>query len=149
MSESLEYTFDKFTFRVATDRYYSAEGVWAREENGRITIGLSDFLQQRGGDIAFADVVEPGVELSFGEEVASIETIKVDISLPSPVAGTVIEVNPAMEMEPEVINEDPYGEGWLAIITASNWSADQAQLLDPQAYYEHMKIEAEDEAKNL
>jgi glycine cleavage system H protein len=88
--EFLEYTLDKFTFRVAADRYYNADGVWAKEKNGRITIGLSDFLQQRSGDIAFADVVEAGTTLSFGEEVANIETIKVDISLPAPVAGTVI-----------------------------------------------------------
>lgn len=149
MSEFLEYTLDKFTFRVVTDRYYNANGVWAKEENGRVSIGLSDFLQQRSGDIAFADVVEPGTELGLGEEVANIETIKIDISLPSPVAGTVIEVNPAMEMEPEVINLDPYGEGWLAVIEAADWPADQAQLLDPQAYYEHMKAEAEEETMNL
>ena len=149
MSEFLEYTLDKFTFRVATDRYYNVDGVWAKEENGRVSIGLSDFLQQRSGDIAFADVVEPGTELGLGEEVANIETIKIDISLPSPAAGTVIEVNPAMEMEPEVINLDPYGEGWLAVIEAADWPADQAQLLDPQAYYEHMKAEAEEETKNL
>ena len=149
MSEFLEYTLDKFTFRVITDRYYNADGVWAKEENGRVSIGLSDFLQQRSGDIAFADVVEPGTELGLGEEVANIETIKIDISLPSPAAGTVIEVNPAMEMEPEIINLDPYGEGWLAVIEAADWPADQAQLLDPQAYYEHMKAEAEEETKNL
>ncbi|MGB3717170.1 MAG: glycine cleavage system protein H [Candidatus Promineifilaceae bacterium] len=149
MSEFLEYTLDKFTFPVATDRYYNPDGVWAKEENSQITIGLSDFLQQRSGDIAFADIVESGTELGFDDEVANIETIKVDFRLPSPVSGTVIETNPAMEMEPEVINEDPYGAGWLAVIEASNWPADQTQLLDPQAYYEHMKIEAEEEAKNL
>lgn len=149
MTEFLEYTLDKFTFRVATDRYYNADGVWAREENGRVTIGLSDFLQQRSGDIAFADVVEAGTTLSLGEEVANIETIKVDISLPSPVTGIVIEVNPDMEMEPEVINQDPYGEGWLAIIEASDWPTGQALLLDPQSYYEHMVAEAEEEVKKL
>lgn len=149
MSEFLEYTLDKFTFRVATDRYYNADGVWAKEENGQVTIGLSDFLQQRSGDIAFAEVAEPGTELGSGDEVANVETIKIDISLPSPVSGTVTETNPAMEMEPEVINEDPYGEGWLAIVEASNWPADRARLLNPQAYYEHMVAEAEEEAKNL
>jgi glycine cleavage system H protein len=145
--EFLEYTLDKFTFKVAADRYYNADGLWAREKNGRVTIGLSDFLQQRSGDIAFADVVEAGTTLSFGEEVANIETIKVDIGLPTPVAGTVIKVNPDMEMEPEVINQDPYGEGWLAIIEASEWPTDQALLLDPQSYYEHMVVEAEEEVK--
>lgn len=149
MSEFLEYTLDKFTFRVATDRYYNADGVWAKEENGRVTIGLSDFLQQRSGDIAFTEVAEPGTELGSGDEVANVETIKIDISLPSPVSGRVIETNPAMELEPEIINEDPYGGGWLAIIETTDWPADQAQLLDPQAYYEHMVAEAEEEAKDL
>ena len=149
MSEFLEYTLDKFTFRVATDRYYNADGVWAKEENGRVTIGLSDFLQQRSGDIAFAEVAERGTELGSGDEVANVETIKIDISLPSPVSGRVIETNPAMELEPEVINEDPYGEGWLAIIETTDWPADQAQLLDAQAYFDHMVAEAEEEAKNL
>ena len=149
MSEYLKYTLDKFTFRVATDRYYNADGVWAKKEDGQIRIGLSDFLQQRSGDIAFADVAESGTKLGFGDEVASIETIKVDISLPSPVSGTVIETNPAMEMKPEVINEDPYADGWLSIIKATDWLADQAQLLNPQAYFENIVAEAEEEAKNL
>jgi glycine cleavage system H protein len=148
MAEFLEYTLDKFTFKVATDRLYSPSGVWAKAEDDQVTIGLSDFLQQRSGDIAFADVVASGSELDVGDEVANVETIKVDISLLSPVAGTVMETNPAMEMEPEVINEDPYGDGWLAIIEASDWQANQGQLLDPQAYFEHMVAEAEEEAKN-
>lgn len=149
MPEFLEHTLDKFTFRVATDRYYNADGVWAKEENGQVTIGLSDFLQQRSGDIAFAEVVESGTELGFGDEVANIETIKVDISLPSPVSGTVIEINPAMDMEPEIINEDPYGKGWLAVVETADWPADKAQLLDPQAYFNHMVVEADKEARNL
>ena len=149
VSEFLEYTLDKFIFRVANDRCYNADGVWAKKEYGQITVGLPDFLQQRSGDIAFADVAESGTRLGFGDEVASIETIKVDISLPSPVSGTVIETNPAMEMEPEIINEDPYGDGWLVIIKEVDWLADQARLLNPQAYFEHMVAEAEEEAKNL
>ena len=146
VSEYLEYALDKFTFRVATDRYYSAYGVWAKKENEAITIGLSDFLQQRSGDIAFAEVKETGTELGYGDEVADLETIKVDISLPSPVSGIIVEVNPAMETEPEVINEDPYGQGWLAVIEAADWPADQTQLLDPRAYFEHMKTEAKEES---
>jgi glycine cleavage system H protein len=149
MAEFLEYTLDKFTFRVATDRYYNTDGVWAKEENGHVRIGLSDFLQQSSGDIAFADVAEVGTSLNVGDEVATIETIKVDISLPSPVAGTLIEPNPNMELEPEIINQDPYDEGWLAIVQAADWSADRARLLDPQAYYEHMKREAEQEIRGL
>ena len=114
MPDFLETTVDKFTFKVATDRLYTSEGVWAKEEDGRIRIGLSDFLQQRSGDVAFAEVKPAGTALAAGDEVAVIETIKVNISLASPVKSKVIEINPAMESAPEAINQDPYGAGWLA-----------------------------------
>ena len=145
MSEFLETTVDKFIFRVATDRYYSQEGLWAKAEGDRVRIGLSDFVQQRSGDVAFAEVKPPGTQLAFGDEVAVIETIKVDIAFSSPVSGKVVEVNPAMEAAPEAINQDPYGAGWLAIIAASDWEADPSKLLDPEAYLARMESEAQDE----
>jgi glycine cleavage system H protein len=149
MADYLEYTLDKFTFKVATDCLYSPAGVWAREEGERIIVGVSDFLGQRSGDVAFADVVPVGTVVTAGDELAALETIKVDIELPAPVSGAVVAVNEKLEMEAEVINLDPYGEGWLAIIEASDWLVDQAQLLTPQAYFEHMVAEAEEEAKDL
>lgn len=149
MTEFLETTVDKFVFRVATDRVYNDEGVWAKEEGGRVRLGLSDFVQQRSGDVAFAEIKAAGTALAYGDEVAVIETIKVNVSFASPVAGIVVEVNPAMEDAPEAINQDPYGEGWLAVIEPSDWAADRPRLLDPQAYFTRMKAEAEEEAKKL
>ena len=149
MPDYLETTVDKFIFKVATDRLYSAEGVWALAEGDRIRIGMTDFLQQLSGDVAFAEVKPEGTTLATGDEVASIETIKVNVSVTSPVGGTVAEVNPAMELSPEVINQDPYGEGWLAVIEARDWPTDRDALLDPQAYFELMKSQAEEEAKKL
>ena len=149
MPEFLETTVDKFTFKVATDRFYTREGVWARAEGNRVSVGLSDFLQQRSGDIAFAEVKPVGTALTVGDEVAAIETIKVNVALSAPVNGTLIEVNPAMETAPEAINQDPYGAGWLAVIAASDWETDRAQLLDAQAYFAVMKTEAEEEARKL
>jgi glycine cleavage system H protein len=147
MPEFLEVTVDKFTFKVATDRCYTREGVWALAEGNRVRIGLSDFLQQRSGDIAFAEVKSVGTTLATGEEVASIETIKVNVALSSPVSGNVIEVNPEMDTAPEAINQDPYGAGWLVVMAASNWAADRSQLLDAAAYFEVVKREAEEEMK--
>ena len=149
MPEFLETTVDKFTFKVATDRFYTREGVWALAEGQRVRIGLSDFSQQRSGDIAFAEVKPVDTALAIGDEVAAIETIKVNVILGSPVTGKVIEVNPDMELKPEAINQDPYGAGWLAAIEATDWDPDRAQLLDPQAYFAVMKAEAEEEAKKL
>jgi glycine cleavage system H protein len=149
MTEFLETTVDKFKFRVATDRYYNDQGVWAKEEDGNVRIGLSDFVQQRNGDVAFADVKPIETSLVFGDDLAVIETIKVNITFASPASGKVMMVNPAMQDAPEAINQDPYGDGWLAVIKPSVWNIDRALLLDHRAYFARMKKEAEEEAKKL
>ncbi len=147
MSEYLETKVDKFTFKVVGDRFYTSQGVWALVQGNRVRIGLSDFLQQRSGDIAFADVKPEGTVLAVGDEVAAIETIKVNINLTSPTAGPILQINPLMETTPETINQDPYGEGWLCEIHAVDWEADQKNLLAPAAYFAQMKQEAESEVK--
>ena len=140
----LEVTIDKFTFRVAPDRWYTREGVWVQpspltplpegEGNQWVRVGLSDFLQQRSGDIAFAEIKPIGTTLAAGDEIAAIETIKVNVALASPVSGQLIEVNPALATAPEAINQDPYGAGWLAVITPTDWDIDRSRLLDAVAY---------------
>jgi len=147
MPDFLELTIDKFTFRVAADRYYSPEGVWVKPEGRCIRMGLSDFLQQRSGDVAFAEIKPQGTLLAFGDEVAVIETIKVNLSLGSPASGTVVEVNPDLEVTPEVINLDPYDKGWIALLEATDWEADRSRLLDAEAYLAKMRAEGENEAK--
>lgn len=149
MTDFLEATVDKFVFKVATDRYYSTEGVWTKPEGKRVRIGVSDFLQQRSGDVAFAEVKPAGTAVGSGDEVAVIETIKVNISLASPVAGVVAQTNPAMATAPEAVNQDPYGAGWLADIEPKDWEADRLNLLDAEAYFRLMKGQAEEEAKKL
>lgn len=149
MPEYLEKTVDKFTFRVATDRLYSSEGMWASLVQpgapGRVRIGLTDFMQQRSGDVAFVSVKAPGTRLSAGDDFTEMETIKVNLSLPAPVGGTVVEVNEALELTPEVVNRDPYGNGWLAVVETASWEADRARLLDPGAYFSLMQSQVEQE----
>ena len=143
----LETTVDKFIFRVATDRLYSSDGVWATEskEDGRVRIGLTDYLQQLNGDVAFAHVKPVGTKLAAGDEFAELETIKANVSLFSPVGGTVVEVNADLDLSPETINDEPYGKGWLAVIEATDWQADCAKLLDPNAYLAAMRAHAKEE----
>jgi glycine cleavage system H protein len=149
MMEFLETTVDKFTFKVVTDRVYTEEGMWALAEGNRVRVGLSDFLQQRSGDVAFVEIQPAGTSLSSGDEIAIIETIKVNIELGSPLSGEILEINPAMELEPEAINMDPYGEGWVALLKPVDWKTERDSLLDPQAYFNLMKGQAEEEAKKL
>jgi glycine cleavage system H protein len=146
--EYLETTVDKFIFRVAADRLYSSEGIWVKEEGSRVRLGLSDFIQQRSGDIAFVELAAAGARLAVGQPLGNIETIKVDFEVPAPVSGVVSEVNSELEMSPEVINQDPYEAGWLAVIEVENWPEARAKLMDAAAYFVQMKREAEEEAQS-
>lgn len=152
MSEYLQTTIDKFTFRVAKDRLYTADGVWLlpvqSHSTQRVRVGVTDFFQQHNGDVAFVDVKGTGASFNNGEEFAEIETMKVNVSLPSPVAGTIAEVNPALELTPEVVNKDPYDKGWLAEIDVLQWEADRVWLLDAAAYLAVMQEQAEEELKS-
>jgi glycine cleavage system H protein len=151
MPEYLETTADKFTFRVATDRRYTAQGIWVLEELGtpRVRIGLADYIQQHNGDVAFANVKPVGTTLAAGEQFAEIETIKAMVDLASPVSGTIVEVNPALDTTPEVINQTPFQEGWLAVVETTNWEADRSKLLDASAYFAVMQAQVQEELKNL
>jgi glycine cleavage system H protein len=144
MAEFLEANVDKFIFRVATDRLYSPDGVWAIAESSRVRVGLTDYLQQLNGDVAFAHVKPVGTKLTAGDEFAELETIKANVSLFSPVGGTVVEINPDLDLSPEIINQEPYGKGWLVELKPAAWPV--AGLLDAPAYLEVMTQQAEAEA---
>ncbi len=152
MPEYLQTTVDKFTFRVAKDRLYTPDGVWIlpprSEPPRRVQVGVTDFLQQHNGDVAFAKVKSQGTSFQAGEEFAELETMKVNLGLPSPVTGTVVEVNKALEQTPELVNQDPYDKGWLAVIEVRDWEADRAMLLDAPAYLAVMQSQAEEEVKS-
>jgi glycine cleavage system H protein len=147
--EMLELTVDKFTFRVPKGLYYNDTGVWVRQEGGVARLGLSDFAQQRSGDMAFAEVKPVETTLNPGDEFASVETIKVNVILPSPVTGAIAEINAALEDAPELINQDPYGKGWLVVVELTDWDSDKTKLLDADAYYALIKVQAEEEVKKL
>ena len=145
--EVLKVTVDKFTFLVPIDRLYSDAGVWVKLEGGRARLGLSDYLQQSSGDVAFAKVEPVGTKLQRGADFADIETVKVDVSVPSPLQGTIVGINPTLAEASELINQDPYEKGWLAMIESTDWEADRAHLLDPSAYLVLVREQSEAEMK--
>lgn len=146
MPEYLQTTIDKFTFRVATDRRYSSDGVWIQEiAGGRARVGVTDFVQQHSGDVAFATVKAAGTGLAAGDEFAELETVKINISLPLPFAGTIVEVNAALETTPEVVNQDPYTDGWLAVVQVRGFEDTRGALLDPPGYLAVMQSQVDRE----
>jgi glycine cleavage system H protein len=151
MPEFLETTVGKFTFKVARDRMYTSAGVWLlpgeSPEGITVRIGLTDYLQQHSGDIAFANVKRVGTVLDADDEFAEIETIKVNVGLPSPLAGTIVEVNQQLEMYPELVNQDPYDKGWLVLVKPDDWKTARAGLLDANSYFDLMKTQIDEELK--
>jgi glycine cleavage system H protein len=143
----LEVTVDKFKFRIPETLLYSDDGIWVAVEGSRARLGLSDFAQQVNGDIAFANVVSAGAALQAGDEFGSIETVKVNVGMPSPVAGKIVEANPLLQDSPEVINQDPYGKGWMVVLELSDWEVNKQGLLDAPHYLALVKQQAEAELK--
>lgn len=151
MPEYLETTVDKFTFKVARHRFYTRDGVWIlpvdSTEGMKVRIGLTDYLQQHSGDAAFANVKRVGTELKVGDEFAEIETVKINVGLPTPVAGAIVEANKALEMYPELVNQDPYDRGWLVVVKPTDWDTARSGLLDSNAYFDLMRTQINEELK--
>ncbi len=146
MTEYLQATIDKFTFKVATDRLYSPEGIWLQDlGDGRVRVGVTDFLQQHSGDVAFATVRPARTPIAAGDDFADLETVKVNLALPLPVTGAIIEANPALDTNPEIVNEDPYERGWLAVIQSAGRETDWPGLLGAEAYLAVMQGQAAQE----
>ena len=107
---------DKFILRVKKGLLYSDNDFWVQREVDLVRIGLSDLLQQMVSDVYFVELAEIGTRVEFGDELGSFESTKIAMEIISPISGTVIEKNKALEDNPELVNEDPYEKGWLYVI---------------------------------
>ncbi len=121
---------------IPDDLKYTADHEWVRVNNdGTLTIGVSDYAQEQLGDLVFVEIPEVGRTIDGGESCAVVESVKSASDINCPVAGEVIEVNEALADTPELVNEDPYGEGWLFRVSSSE-SLDN--LMDADAYEAHI-----------
>jgi glycine cleavage system H protein len=144
-NDNIKFTIDKFIFRFPKTLRYSEAGLWIKQENGLLRIGMSDFIQQRNGDIAFATLMPAGTALLAGDEIASIETVKINFSLPSPMKGTIVEVNASLQDSPELINQEPYDKGWMVVLQPENLERDRISLMTAEAYSNLAQEQAEAE----
>lgn len=137
MEGFLEYAHDKFLFRVKEGYRYSREDFWADIQGNVAVVGITDFLQKARGDVAFLETAEPGLTVTAGQEAGKVETIKATFGILSPVAGTITEVNAELEASPFLINEDPYGKGWIYKVRLAQGERGEA-LLAADAYLKLM-----------
>jgi glycine cleavage system H protein len=115
------------------DLRYTKEHEWAREEKGRVRVGITDFAQDALGDVVYVDLPDVGAVVEADSSFGEVESTKSVSDVFSPVAGTIVERNPLIGDHPELVNEAPYGDGWLVVIEASDPDA-CARLLDAAAY---------------
>jgi len=116
---------------------YAKSHEWARlEEDGTVTVGISDHAQDALGDVVFVELPEEGAELAAGDEAGVVESVKAASDIYAPVGGTVIAVNGELEETPETVNSDPYNDGWFFRLKPTD-SGELSQLLDAEAYQQH------------
>lgn len=116
---------------------YTKEHEWLRIEGDTATVGITDFAQHELGDIVYVEVSALGKELEEGEVFGTVEAVKTVSDLYLPLAGTVTEVNPELESNPEYVNQDPFGKGWMVKMKLKNPDA-LGSLMDATAYSSHI-----------
>lgn len=117
------------------DRRYTEDHEWLRPESGEFVLGITHFAQDELGDVVFVELPEVGARFDAGAEIGSIESVKAVAELYTPVAGEVVATNGKVDDAPELLNEDPHGEGWLVRLRVDDASAVEA-LMDAAAYRE-------------
>ncbi|WP_135824304.1 glycine cleavage system protein GcvH [Halorussus ruber] len=126
------------SFEVPDDRKYLESHEWVDDADDTARVGISDFAQDELGDVVFVELPSEGDELSAGDEFGVVESIKAVSDLYSPVNGTVTAVNDALEDQPELVNEDPFGEGWMMEVELADDSG-LDELLSAEEYREQIE----------
>ncbi len=123
------------------DLKFTKEHEWVKAEGKRAMIGITDYAQDELGDIVYIELPEVGEEVSSMEEITEIESTKTTAPVMSPVSGKIIEINEELKDAPELINEDPYGKGWIAVLDMAD-PAEVEDLMDHKEYDEYLEQEA-------
>jgi glycine cleavage system H protein len=129
---------------VPENLYYHKEYLWAKVEDGKVKIGISDFAQKQLNDIVYVELPSVGDVITQNEPFGTLESVKAVSDLIAPISGTIEAVNQELQAKPELVNEDPYGEGWFVIVTPTNLDAELKAIMNFDAAVEwHKKLAAE------
>ncbi len=118
--------------------YYTNEHEWAKQSGDVVIIGISDYAQAQLHEIVYVELPKKDANISQGEAIGAVESVKAVSDFYSPVTGTVVEINEALMDGPEKINSDPYVDGWIAKVKPSNWDANVSKLMDAEKYKQHV-----------
>jgi glycine cleavage system H protein len=122
---------------IPSNLRYHKEHEWVRVEGAQATIGISHFAQDALGDIVFIDLPKVGAKVTAGQQIGEVESTKTTSTIYTPVSGTIAKVNADLKDHPEVVNSDPYGKGWMAVVDLSS-AAEVDELLSPAQYQDFL-----------
>ena len=128
-------------YNMPDELYYNEEHSWARVAGTKITVGMDEFFQKEAGDIVFVDLPEEEDDVSQGEVCGKIQSRKWIGKLVAPVSGEIVEINEELEEDPSLINTDPYGEGWVLVIEASDLDTELDNLIHGDAVEGFIEME--------
>jgi glycine cleavage system H protein len=126
-------------YEIVEGLHYSKEFFWVRIENGKAKMGVTDYAQKQLREIVFAELPSTGGTITQNEPFGSVESVKAVSDLIAPLSGTIEQVNEEVTNKPELLNEDPYGNGWLLVVAPSNLDAELKTLMDFNASVEWHK----------
>jgi glycine cleavage system H protein len=129
-------------YEVPEGLYYSKDFEWIKIEGDKIRMGVTDYAQKSLREIVYAELPSAGGDVKQGEPYGTVESVKAVSDLIAAVTGTIEEVNDEVQSKPELLNEDPYGKGWLLVVKPSNLQAELANLMDFNAAVEWHKNQA-------
>lgn len=127
--------------QVPAELRYTREHEWAKQEGGRVRVGITAFAQEQLGDVVFVELPKVGARVTAHQAFGVVESVKAVSDLFAPVTGEVVEVNPELASKPEIVNQDPYGKGWMLVVQPADpgeWDA----LLTSQQYEEFVAQDA-------
>jgi len=131
-------------YEVAEGLYYSKDWMWVKVENGKVRVGITDYAQKQLNEVVFAELPSAGNEAIKGEPFGTVESVKSVSDLVAPVSGKIVEVNAKVGSNPETLNEDPYKEGWILVMSPTNLADDLKTLMNYEQSVEwHKKLAQE------
>jgi glycine cleavage system H protein len=128
-------------YNMPDELYYHKDHSWARVEGTKVTVGMSDFFQKEAGDIVFIDLPDEEDEVGQGEICGKIQSRKWIGKIVAPVSGEIVEINEELEEDTSLINEDPYGEGWILVIEAEDLDSELENLMQGEALVQFIEQE--------
>ena len=117
-------------YDVPEDLYYTKDWAWFKVEGDKIRVGITDYAQKQLREVVYAELPDSGTTLEQGEPYGTVESVKAVSDLIAPVSGTVEDINEEVQSSPEILNEDPYGKGWLLVIKPSNLETELKKTMD-------------------